>query len=1292
MYKLRSRLRNALAAVALLGLAACAGKGCSCVQPIKGGFPVDQRRENAIQIRATQSLFQYLTDNGAQIIPALLPGGTTFTVPPSCSGNKICCSMPNQVCQIKLGPQKLNLAPQQPNNVHLVFTTKLNTVMPLPVEFDTGIVGTAKCLVTLNTDAGTAGRTDIDILGDLNFAVEQMTDLTRINLNNADVQGLDASMLDLKSQPGDILCTIANFGPIKSFVVSALVSQLKGQLSGLVNSQLCQSCMTKDDCNSFATACTGGQCMESDGKTCVSSLGIEGNLDVGSLLSSFAPGLKANMDILAVAGGYAAADTGLSLGILGGGLGDPHNSCVPVVPAPPTPAIAQSKTFFTDVLPDNATPYHLGIGIHRTHLDTLGWSAFDSGALCLHVGTPTVALLSSKTIGLIIPSLQDLVHVGNAPMFIALEPSLPPTFTLGKGTFKTDAQGRTVVDDPLLHVHIPQFAIDFFAWADDRYVRIMTLHADVELPISLEVDGAGKLTPVFGDLTTAFSNVSVTNSDLLAESPDQLAQAFPMLLGIAVGQLTGALSGFSIPALMGLNVKPIAITSTDPGSDGTLSFLSIFANVSAATTPARVHTDTVATLETMQLPTTREFAVGARGTTVPAAVLQLDGRGPGALEYAWSVDGGPWSAYTETSRAIVSDPQFWMQGRHTIDVRSRAVGRPDTTDPTPARVDVIVDTVAPTGGFDLAGNEIRIDASDAVSPAEAIQFRFAVAGNAFGPWIASDHASLPVALDAGSIHVQARDEAGNVGDLGFHGRSTAPSAAGCNCAIAGRGADSGETGGALLFFATAGVLFFARRRRVWLRRLAIAGGAALLALGVLATGGCSHNLGKGDYENPLDEVGRYSDVVFKNGTLYVSAYDDSMGDLAYAEIKDPSKPIGWQVVDGVDLTEPADTKGGYRGGISDPGPDVGQYTSIALVSGHPMIAYFDVSNGALKFARGPHPFDVMTVDQGDTTAVDVGMYAAISADNDGVPTIAYVASGMASGDHFTSELRVAVASNDHPSSPSDWSISTVDSTQISCAGRCSGGSACIVPAMVNNMPNVDPSKSTCVSPDAAPCAATCTATQACIMGACTNVLQPPGAPDLFEGTGLFVNARRNSQGQLVLVYYDHAQGDLKMATGSPGSWQVSFIDGNDPTTDVGQFATVELGSDDSVHVAYVDAISDRLLYKHVAGGSVPGTPDVIDDGARADGPHSVGAGANLALDGNGAPRVVYQDQQLSDLEVATNAGAWSHMDLETGIPGYGFYPHQLFVDGKLYMTEFVYDRQNGPGATLGTFQVSVSAP
>ena len=85
MHKLRSRLRNAVTALALLSLAACAGKGCSCVQPIKGGFPVAKRRDNAIQLRATQGLFQYVGANGATLIPALI-GGNTFTVPPWCAG------------------------------------------------------------------------------------------------------------------------------------------------------------------------------------------------------------------------------------------------------------------------------------------------------------------------------------------------------------------------------------------------------------------------------------------------------------------------------------------------------------------------------------------------------------------------------------------------------------------------------------------------------------------------------------------------------------------------------------------------------------------------------------------------------------------------------------------------------------------------------------------------------------------------------------------------------------------------------------------------------------------------------------------------------------------------------------------------------------------------------------------------------------------------------------------------------------------------------------------------------
>lgn len=1277
-----SRIRNAIFAVAVLSLGACAGKGCSCLQPIKGGFPVAKRHQNAIQVRATQSLFQFLSANGPKLIPGLI-GGNTFTVPPSCGSQKVCCKGGTPgMCQLSFDFQTLTLTPTAPNLLHLSTDVIVKTVQPLPID-----ASGLQCDVSIDTTQ--ASPPTMNAVSDLAFTVDKLTNTTGLSASNTNITIQNGAV----TLSGGILCTLADL-TIKGLIVSTLQSQVATQLQNTIDSQSCAKCMTKDDCNSFAMSCMGGKCLEADGKTCVPSLGIEGRMNVGSALAKYSPGLSAYMDVMLVAGGYAASDTGLSLGMLGGGLGDPHSDCVPVVAPPPMPTIAQSKTFYTDVLPDGANPYHLGIGIHRSHLDTLGWSAFDAGGLCLHVGTPSVALLSTKTIGLIIPSLQDLVHVGDAPMFIALKPSQPPSFQLGRGTYKMDPQGRKIVDDPLLVIGMPGFAIDFFAWVDDRYVRIMTLNSDLELPINLDVDANGKLNPVFGDLTSAFTNVTVTNSDLLAESPQQLAQAFPMILGVAVGNLAGALKGIALPALMGLQVKPKVITSTDPDGNGQRQFLSIFADLGVAGA-AKVTADTTAWIERVQLPSTREFAVDARGATAPTVTFQFDGRGPGPLEYSWSVDDGPWSPYGEATTVAVQDPQFWMQGHHAVEVRARVVGAPDTADPSPARLDVVIDTVAPAGSFDVAGHEIRFDAHDAVTPAEAMLYRVSVDGGAWGPWQLGDRTTLPALLDGLTVRVQARDEAGNVGELAFHGRTTAPSASGCGCVVGGAHDDRVP----LLPFAVAAAILLSlssRRRWVWLRRVAIVGGAAVLGATVLAAGGCSSGLGKGDFESPLDEIGRYNDVALdKSNVLHVSAYDDTMGDLVYARITDPMKTPSWQWVDGVDTTSAVDNKGGYRAGISDPGPDVGLFTSIALTSkGNPMIAYFDDTNGALKFARGPHPWTTYAIDTG-TPKAPVGLYAAMSLDGAGVPSVVYVATGLPSGAGFKSELRIAVANNANPGA-SDWTISAIDSAPISCAGRCSSSSACITPAMVNGMPNSDRSLSTCVPVDAMPCPSACAATDACIMSKCVTFVPQQKAADLVEGIGLFAQLRHNSQGQLVVVYYNREEGNLKMATGTAGNFTATLVDGMaaNTTTDVGQFCTVALGSDDSVHVAYVDAISDRLLYKHVVGGSVPMTADVVDDGARAGeiGRHSVGAGANLILDGSGNPRVVYQDQTSHNLELATNGGSWSHQDLLTGFPGYGFYPHQILAGGKLYLTEFVYDRQNGSPAPLGSLQISVSAP
>jgi hypothetical protein len=1237
------KLLPALAVIAgILFMASCGSQGCSCSQPIKGGYPVAERHEGAIQVRATQSLFDFFTQNGATILPKLLPGGTTFNVPPQCNltaGTKICCAMPAPMCRIQITFVNVKLQPTAPSTIQLDADIQLKTLDNLPAN----IIG-GTCYISIDTTRVNAPT--MHVSAPIALPVDQTTDLTQVTIdpNAVTITGLDAG--DIKTDESGstpFLCTGVGF--LTGLIAPLLESQVSSQLSGVVSGQTCMKCMTKDDCNAFASDCKSGQCVDGMGN-CIQELGVESKIDVGAALASFAPGTQASMDIIAAAGGWSVADTGLSLGMLGGGRGDPHSSCVPMTPAPSPAAIPPSTTFFTNVLPDGAVPYHLGIGVHKSELDSLGWGAFDGGALCLHIGTPQVALLSTKTVGLIIPSLADLVHVADAPIYLSLRPLAAPTFTLDKGTFKADGS----VDDPLMVVSMHDFGIDFFALVDERYIRVMTLTADLSLPVSLDTDDQGRLVPLLGDVTSAFTNLRVTNSELLAESPDDLVKAFPTLLSVAVGNLTSALKPIALPAIMGLQITPKAITTTDPDANGQRQFLSIFADLAAAT-PLERAADTEAHLVRLSTPSTDGFSVTQRSQIVPEAVIALSGRSIDRLplEYSWNLDGGLWSPFFHGSEITVRDPRLWLQGKHLLQVRARAEGVPSSLDATPSQIELLVDTVPPEGWFDEKG----VHASDRVS--QNLQYR---ADD--GPW-SYDAPSRLTAL----THVQARDEAGNVGSLEFHGRTTNPPApGGCSCDVS-----RGGSGGWFVIFLIPALIW---RRRVLL----------LLALG------CNQGtpLTKGDFESPLHEIGRYHDVALRGGVFHISAYDDATGDLAYAAIGDLQKPIGWQYVDGIDPMALVDLPGDYRHGISDPGPDVGMYSSIALTSGgDPRIAYYDATNGALKLAAGPHPWKISTVQSGDGKSLKVGLYSRILLDGNDVPNIAFMATGISDGmGGFKSELRLARATGSDPSDESSWRITVVDSTRISCAGLCSSSQACIKAAMVNGMPNGDPAQSTCTA-TTSDCMPACASGEACISAACVKPLVPVNG-DLPDGTGLFTNLLQSKTG-MTLVYYDRAQGDLKMAVPTADAFSVTTLDGNDPSTDRGQFASARYSDDGTLHVAYVDAVGDQLLYLGVSGMTM--LSQVIDDGQRDDGPHSVGAGAALYINGN-TVGVVYQDQLLSDLELARQSNGWTHSPLETGAVGYGFWPHIVSEGGKSWLTQFVYDR--GAGDPPGNLVIAPFTP
>jgi hypothetical protein len=175
-----------------------------------------------------------------------------------------------------------------------------------------------------------------------------------------------------------------------------------------------------------------------------------------------------------------------------------------------------------------------------------------------------------------------------------------------------------------------------------------------------------------------------------------------------------------------------------------------------------------------------------------------------------------------------------------------------------------------------------------------------------------------------------------------------------------------------------------------------------------------------------------------------------------------------------------------------------------------------------------------------------------------------------------------------------------------------------------------------------------------------------------------------------VAYHDRTQGDCKVATETtPGSFSISFVDGNNPTTDVGQFVTARAAPDGTVHVAYVDAVTDRLLYKPVKSGVAPAGPEIIDDGMRPDGPHPVGSGAALWTDGT-TVKVAYQDQLLSDLMLATRTGgSWTRGPATMGAPGFGFYPKIVSDGNKLYVAQFVYNRNPAQAdAPLGSLQIA----
>ena len=426
-------------------------------------------------------------------------------------------------------------------------------------------------------------------------------------------------------------------------------------------------------------------------------------------------------------------------------------------------------------------------------------------------------------------------------------------------------------------------------------------------------------------------------------------------------------------------------------------------------------------------------------------------------------------------------------------------------------------------------------------------------------------------------------------------------------------------------------------------------------------------------DTPIGDIGRFSSMAMRGPTAYVAAYNTTYGDLMIGDISPPGVVTNWTFVDGVPETSSSDNPlSQVRGGITDPGDDVGKYTSLAIdKSGDPIVAYYDATHGALKFASfGAVRWHAHVVDHGTglpkAGGDNIGKWASLTFAKDGSPGIAYYAevakgaSGMRE-----SQLRFAQAKRPNPQAPSDWFLTTILS----------------VP-----MPVLDP------------------------------MAPPPAIPD---GVALFIASARKGNGSPVITYYDNSpagpklgpQGNLMYVEYDPAVKKFNTpmvldgagMDGSD-TGDVGQYPSIVMGSDDTAHISYVDATHDNLLYVNTKTK----TPEVVDDGYRPkdemtlDGLpapvyHLVGDSSSIQLSGESV-LIAYQDSTVEQLRFAARdpmKGTWA-LSIVAGHAtpfkgSYGFYAQNRVQGSQAVLSSYAINQHlDSPSFYVEVFGVTLS--
>ena len=326
-----------------------------------------------------------------------------------------------------------------------------------------------------------------------------------------------------------------------------------------------------------------------------------------------------------------------------------------------------------------------------------------------------------------------------------------------------------------------------------------------------------------------------------------------------------------------------------------------------------------------------------------------------------------------------------------------------------------------------------------------------------------------------------------------------------------------------------------------------------------------------DLANPKNVGGWLSlAIVGSNNTCHVSFYNESNGDLRYAQRKKCHIGVG---------------ASGYEGWTKvpvDTGGDVGKFTSL-IASGNTIhISYFDESNDDLKLAVSTNNGGSWDTSVISGNQVNAGLYTSLVKDGKGNLHITYF-------DFGKGELYEAYKDS------SKWKYRKIDENHdvgMATSLALDSGDKPFISYLDASSNDLKLAWRSSAPP---------------AVGVWTNAKLEP-----TYTLGPYTSMKVDSAGHAHVAFYNTKSKDLIYAYWDTATWVTTTVD---RTGDVGQFASLALDANDKPFISYYDASKTRLLYAYWSIAGTKWITDVVDTGTSL----SVGKYTSIALDNTPQP-------------------------------------------------------------------------